>query len=174
MSVLGFRARNHPQQATRDDVDDRATLPEIFDPIADRFGGFTVDAAAAAHNTKCERFWTKKQNGLTQDWAPERVWCNPPYSNIRPWVVKAHESPNLTVMLLPNNRCEQGWWQDLVEPWRDNGTRLTAEFMKGRPRFLQHGQTKTQPNDRPPFGLVLLVFAAADPLRIDEPGRLFP
>lgn len=59
MSILGFRARNHPQQVfTRgqlDDVDDRAVHPSHFLGFCERFGDFTLDVAAAAHNTKCER-----------------------------------------------------------------------------------------------------------------------
>jgi len=56
MSVVGYKARNHPQQVAgrgaRPDVDDRATPPEVFGPLQERFG-FTiaddeVDAAAFA------------------------------------------------------------------------------------------------------------------------------
>ena len=47
-------------------------------------GPFTVDVAAAPHNTKCERFYTAEQDGLAQSWAGETVWCNPPYSSILP------------------------------------------------------------------------------------------
>lgn len=172
MSVLGFKSRNHPQQRIRDDVDDRATIAEVFDPISDRFGGFTVDAAAAAHNTKCDRFWSIDDDGLAHDWSGEKVWCNPPYSNIRPWVAKALRSPNLTVLLLPNNRCEQGWWQDLIEPHRDNGGRVTVEFMRGRPRFLTKGQKAVKPDERPPFGLVLVVVAPGAPIEL--PGEPRP
>jgi hypothetical protein len=125
MALTGFRAANHPQQTARRgptvEVDDRATHPTIFDPLHERFG-FTIDVAAAAHNTKCDRYYDRTTDGLAQSWAGEMVWCNPPYSSIEPWVRKAWDewaTAKGIVMLLPANRTEQAWWQDLVEPHRD-------------------------------------------------------
>jgi phage N-6-adenine-methyltransferase len=162
MALTGFRAANHPQQVgrrgARPEVDDRATAPEVFDPLMARFG-FTVDAAAVARNAKCRRFWTPEDDGLAQSWAGERVWCNPPYSSIEPWVRKAWgEDAELVVLLLPANRCEQGWWQRHIEPWRDRGHRLRTEFLPGRPRFIAHDQDRVLPNQRPPFGCVLAIW----------------
>ena len=164
MSLVGFRAQNHPQQMTRPDVDDRALPQADFAELQARFD-FTVDAAAAAHNAKLPRYFTAEQNGLLQPWAGERVYCNPPYSDIRPWVAKAWREPraDLVVMLLPANRTEQAWWQDFVEPFRDRiGSRLRVEFMNGRRRFLKPGQTFIAANERPPFGVCLLIWSWPD------------
>lgn len=94
MSLVGFKAKNHPQQTSllgaKDEIDDRATTIESFAPWNDRFH-FTIDVAAAAHNTKCARYYNIAENGLSRSWAGERVWCNPPYSNIEPWAVKANQ-----------------------------------------------------------------------------------
>ncbi len=167
MSLVKFHARNHRQQTMlggpNHAVDDRATTPEVFDPLHARFG-FTIDVSAAAHNTKCERFYSIEEDGLQQSWAGETVWCNPPYSNIGPWVAKAwEESDNATiVMLLPANRTEQLWWQDMVEPFRDrDDSVLRVEFLKGRLRFIARGKTEVGPNERPPFGCCLLIFLEA-------------
>jgi hypothetical protein len=66
-------------------------------------------------------------------------------------------------MLLPANRTEQSWWQELVEPHRDRlGTGLTVEFIRGRLRFLRPGSTRPMPNERPPFGVCLLIWERAD------------
>jgi hypothetical protein len=86
-------------------------------------------------------------------WGGERVWCNPPYSVLEPWVSKAwravnEESAELVVMLVPANRTEQGWWQRLVEPYRDRGGALTTAFLPDRLRF---GRAIPVKNDRPPF-----------------------
>lgn len=166
MSVVGFKASNHPQQTAKrgalDEVDDRGTHPIYFDPWNERFGGFTLDVAAAPHNAKCERFFTREDNGLLQSWAGERVWCNPPYSGLDAWLRKAwQEYPDTRgiVMLLPANRVEQKWWQDHVEPYRDRpGSPLTVEFLPGRMRFIKPGQTDVGPNERPPFGCCLLIW----------------
>lgn len=149
MALSGFQAKNHPQQTSRrwpddvDAVDDRATHPLDFAEFSDRHGPFTLDVAAAVHNTKCDRYFTREQDGTAQDWAGERVWCNPPYSDIAPWIRKAWDCWTSTLgvtMLLPANRTEQSWWQLLVEPYRDRpGSPLTVEFLPGRMRFLKPG-----------------------------------
>jgi phage N-6-adenine-methyltransferase len=166
MTLARFRAQNHPQQLTargaRPEVDDRATTPETFGPLDLRFG-FTIDVCALPHNAKCKRFYGPVEDGLAQSWAGERVWCNPPYSSIEPWVIKAHRETEaeLIAMLLPANRTEQGWWQRHVEPWRDRGGRLRTEFLAGRPRFIAPDALEVKPNERPPFGCVLLVWGPA-------------
>jgi phage N-6-adenine-methyltransferase len=171
VSVVGYRARNHPQQVRSSgpmrEVDDRATTLEDFGPLNVRFG-FTVDAAASAANAKCERFWTVADDGLAQPWAGERVWCNPPYShpNIGRWIRKAWAEGDaaLIVMLLPANRTEQTWWQAAVEPFRDRPDGyLRTEFLPGRMRFIQPGQLVIGANERPPFGCCLLIWDGAHP-----------
>lgn len=172
MYGLGFRARNHPQQirvngGAEDTVDDRGTRPEIYDPLHAEFG-FTLDAAASLLNHKCERYFTREQNGLSLPWTGERVWCNPPFSGLAGWAAKAsHETTvgrcPLVVMLLPNNRCEQVWWQTYIEPFRDRaGSGLSVRFLPGRPRFIVPANVKTPlKGDRPPFGLAIVVFEGA-------------
>lgn len=161
MSLVGFKAQNHGQQVAKrgpkPDVDDRATTWDVFGPLHERFG-FTIDVAAAAHNAKLPRFYTVQDEGLMQDWTGERVWCNPPYSSIEPWVEKAHSGgAELVVMLLPANRTEQGWWQRQVEMQRRRGE-IEVEFLPGRLRFLKPGQIEIKPNERPPFGCCLLIW----------------
>lgn len=163
MSLVRFKGSNHPQQVADrgpdDEIDDRGTTPEFFGPL-NAVHRFTLDVAAAPHNAKTLDFYTRFADGLLQPW-PGRVWCNPPYSNIAAWVEKAWSEwrigrPELIVMLLPANRTEQAWWQELVEPFRDRGEGLTTEFVRGRLRFIKSGATKVGPNERPPFGVVLL------------------
>lgn len=164
MSLVGFKARNHPQQSARDDVDDRAIRVEDFAPLHERFR-FTIDAAASPSNARLERYWTREDDALKQPWTGERVWCNPPYSDIEPWVVKANEEwlTEVTVMLLPANRCEQGWWQREIEPFRrdglsPNGVELRVEFLPGRMRFDRPNAVIGPKGDRPPFGCCLVIW----------------
>jgi phage N-6-adenine-methyltransferase len=166
VTLVGFKAQNHRQQTAKRGanpmVDDRGTDPALFARFDDRFH-FTIDVAASAGNTKCSRFLTIEDDGLAQPWTRERVWCNPPYSNIRPWVEKAWQSmvaAELIVMLLPANRTEQKWWQELVEPHRDNCHGLRVEFLPGRPRFVAPDKPGIGPNERPPFGCCLLIWKA--------------
>lgn len=169
--LLGFKAKNHPQQTAErgalDEVDDRATHPEDFARWDAELGPFDLDAAAAPHNAKCKTYYTRADNGLERPWSGFRVWCNPPYSGLGDWLEKAWAEWPTTrgiVMLLPANRVEQKWWQEWVEPYRDmGGSPLTVRFLPGRLRFIKPGATEIKPNERPPFGCALLVW--------DRPGR---
>jgi phage N-6-adenine-methyltransferase len=169
MALSGFKAKSHPQQhqflCGSTEADDRALPKAVFAELHARFR-FTVDAAASIANAKLPRFWTEHENGLLKSWARERIYCNPPFSDIRPWIEKAWHEPlaELVVMLLPANRTEQGWWQDLVEPRRDRSHAskelgiLRTEFLAGRQRFIKPTKSEVGPNERPPFGCVLLIW----------------
>lgn len=165
--LVGFKAQNHPQQTkyagSRRHVDDRALPASDFAKLHARFN-FTLDAAASDENHKLPRFCTMDRSGLSLPWTGERIYCNPPYSDVRPWIVKAWQETgaSLIVMLLPANRTEQRWWQDLVEPKRDRaGSGLRVEFLPGRLRFLKPGQKDIMPNERPPFGCCLCIWEGA-------------
>jgi phage N-6-adenine-methyltransferase len=165
VSLVGFKARNHRQQVGKrgpnPKVDERQTSPEVFDPLHERFK-FTIDAAALPRNAKLPRYWTPEDDALSRSWRGERVWCNPPYSDIEPWLEKAWRSQaQLVVMLAPANRTEQGWWQRQVEPFRDRGIGLRVEFLPGRLRFIAFDADEIKPNERPPFGCCLLIWGRA-------------
>lgn len=123
--------------------DVRETPRELFDKYNDRFR-FTLDAAATHQNALCDRYftlsgmwqrgengpdglnpwgigqWPLKECGLTGSWRGERVWCNPPFSELDEWVYKAWRSQaDLVCMLCPNDRMDRKWWHALVEPYRD-------------------------------------------------------
>lgn len=172
MTLVGFRAQNHPQQTGKrgplSAVDDRTVHRDDFARWHARFR-FTVDAAASEANARLPRFWTAENDALQQNWRGERVWCNPPYSNLEPWVWKAHDAffagCELIVMLLPANRTEQGWWQREIEPYRDKkpglAPGLQIEFLPGRLRFILPGKSDVEPNQRPPFGCCLAIWGEA-------------
>jgi phage N-6-adenine-methyltransferase len=150
-------------------------LPEVFEPLRARYN-FSLDAAANRENAKCERYFDLEDDGLKQSWSGERVWCNPPYSDLYSWVKKARDEVEtngceIAVLLLPANRCEQKFWQELIEPHRDgrgNGN-IQTEFMAGRPRFgWDESRPKPEKGDRPPFGLVVVEIAPLSPLKVSR------
>lgn len=169
MSLAAFKTQPDPMV----DINDRATPQATFMPLHARFR-FTLDVCASHENTKCARYFTSKQDGLARSWAGESVWCNPPFSDIAPWIAKAwseHGHAAGVVMLIPSTRTEQGWWQKLVEPYRDRpGSPLTVEFLPDRIRFTKPGQKFVGPGERPPFGCCLLIWhrpiPAAVPLQL--------
>lgn len=164
--LAGFKTNNHPQQVkTRgavDEVDQRITPDWLFRDYHARFN-FTIDVAANAANRKLDRHYDLAANGLRQPWAPERVWCNPPYSNVPAWIFKAHQEFErgcpVIVMLLPSNRTEQKWWQQFVEPHRDRAAGfMRTEFLSKRINFGAPGNESATYNSSPPFGLVAVIF----------------
>ncbi len=167
MSLVGFKASNHRQQVGKrgalDKVDDRRTPRELYEALEAEFG-FTLDAAASESNALTEDYYDIVSDGLVGKWHGT-VWCNPPYSDLRPWVQKAtleitrDYGPYVIVMLLPANRTEQAWWQDFIEPERRAG-RVEVRFLRGRLRFdtPDHDYTIQPKGNRPPFGCVLVVW----------------
>ena len=76
---------------------------EVFEPLHAEFG-FSLDVCALPQTAKCHRYYSPENDGLTQPWAPDVCWCNPPFSNPLPWVQHAHseaEKGATVVMLLP-------------------------------------------------------------------------
>lgn len=147
-----------------DEGDQRETPPDLFRALDEEFH-FTIDVAAGERNAKCERFYDREADGLEAIWASERVFCNPPYSDIRPWVKKAWVEchalvrPHVIVMLLPADRTERVWWQELVEPFRDRpGSPLRTRNLPGRPKFWPAGLGGPGPRNQPKFGCVLLIW----------------
>lgn len=114
----------------------------LFDELNKEFGPFTLDPCATAENAKCDKFYTKEQNGLEQSWAGETVFMNPPYGReIAHWVKKAHEEWMIaavtTVALLPA-RTDTRWFHDHI---CKKGPEI--RFLKGRLRF--GGATNSAP-----------------------------
>lgn len=153
------------------DEDERETPPSVYDPLHEEFS-FTLDAASSHVNAKCLRhctaqgFWIggtqmSQQDGLALPWAGDRVWLNPPFSGLQQWVEKAWnaERADVVCMLLPNNRAEQPFWQDLIEPYRDRaGSILTTRNLKRRRPFVHRVDGAPVVGKSPPFGLVVVIW----------------
>ena len=106
------------------------TPQHLFDKLSELVGGFTLDPCATPANAKCERFFTKEDDGLVRSWAGERVLVNPPYGReIVTWVRKAYTESimggALVVCLLPARTDTAAGFFD------DTSSRSTSSF-----RFL--------------------------------------
>lgn len=72
-------------------TDEWYTPQYLFDALNAEFR-FTLDPCSTDENAKCEKHYTKEQDGLKQDWTGETVFCNPPYGrNMVPWLRKCYE-----------------------------------------------------------------------------------
>lgn len=85
--------------------DEWSTPDDIFKKLDAEFK-FNLDPCATKENAKCQRFFTKKNDGLKMSWGGQRVFCNPPYSEISVWVEKAYKESlkdnTVVVMLVPS------------------------------------------------------------------------
>jgi len=147
------------------DKDERYTPPVMIAALHKRWG-FTIDVAATPATPSARligRHWAKADDGLSRPWSGERVWCNPPFSSLAPWIEKAWASSAVVVMLIPANRTEQPFWQEMIEPYRDKGGPLHTEFIAGRTQFgTPESPDGADWNSSPPFGCVLLQWVNAD------------
>ena len=122
--------------------DVRRTPPELVREVADLVGvEFTLDVAASPDNAVCREYYALEEgrDGLKLPWSGH-VWCNPPYSEIGKWVERAWRQSvvcrSITV-LVPANKTEQPWWQELVEPHlRRLSPGFQVFFLPGRRKFL--------------------------------------
>lgn len=184
MSLVGFKAKNHPQQVgTRGvatDKDERYTPRALIEAIHGDWE-FTVDAcgcSSAPASQVIGRWWSINDDGLAQSWDGETVWANVPFSNPWVWIEKAWRSQARVCLMMPANRTEQPGWQSMVEPFRDglDGVLRTMNLpgkyrdvrlpgkrgQRRRPGRIPFG-TQEEPegaewNSSPPFGLVLLMW----------------
>jgi hypothetical protein len=129
---------------------------------------FDLDPAACEESHKAVAYFTVEDNGLEQPWFGW-VFCNPPFSDLESWVKKAwgeiHRCAGIA-MIMPANRAEQGFWQELIEPFRDGRGEpgeptLTTHYLPTRISYGCPGNPEGIGAGSPPFGTVLLVWRPA-------------
>lgn len=111
---------------------DWETPQDLFDELDDEFH-FTLDAASSDLNAKCEKHYTVEDDGLSQSWAGNNVFLNPPYGrNMKDWMRKAYEesqAENTTVVVLVPARTDTAWFHDYVYG------KAELRFLRGRLKF---------------------------------------
>lgn len=146
------------------DTDERYTLDatDFLCRKLARVKQWDLDVAACADAHRASKYFTKADNGLLKSWWG-RVWCNPPWSNIEPWVERAHNEfargrlVKTIGMLLPSTRTDTQWWQKQVEPFRDRANSpLRTFFLPGRIHYGKPGDLLALNQRDPEFGGVFL------------------
>lgn len=125
--------------------DEWPTPQWLFDSL-DREFGFTLDPCTNGENHKCEKFYTRLQNGILCDWGTETVYMNPPYSDIKSWMAKAYGSAQegATVVCLVPSRTDTEWWHRYA--------------MKGEIRFIKGRLTFDGAEHNAPFPSAIVIF----------------
>lgn len=130
--------------------------PQLFFDALNAEHHFDIDVCATANNAKCERYYTKEQDGLSQQWKGV-CWMNPPYGReIGKWMRKAYESSlyGATVVCLVPARTDTAWWHDYA-------MKGEVEFVRGRLKF---GGSKANAS----FPSAIVTFWAARDVEVDD------
>lgn len=130
----------------------------IFNHYNKRFN-FNMDVCASHENTLVEHsYWTKEDDALHQNWGSVN-WCNPPYSDITPWVIKAikeMEQGCLTVMLIPSDTSVK-WFKWAFDYCTE------CHFISGRISFI-NAETGNPVNGNNK-GSVVFIFDPLSPVK---------
>lgn len=130
--------------------DEWATPEEIFNQLDDEFH-FNLDPCASDTNYKCDKYYTAENDGLSQDWGGNRVFCNPPYSEIDKWVEKSYRESrhdNTLVVLLIPSRTDTRYFHNFIYQ------RAEIRFIKGRLKF-------NQSKNNAPFPSMVVIYRGA-------------
>ncbi len=101
----------------------------------------------------------KDIHGLLLDWTGRRLFCNPPWGDIDPWVEKALTSRALIVFVLPA-RTDTGWFHLL----KDSGAEI--RLFRKRVHFLRDG---IGGNKAPTDGTMIAVVRRMDAPEVPKP-----
>ena len=129
------------------------TPQSLFDELDSEFH-FTLDPCATADNAKCQRFYTKEDDGLKQDWANEIIFMNPPYGgHTGKWIEKAwYESRNgATIVCLIVSSTDRSYWHDYIFPYASE-----IRWLRGRVTFGEATSTA-------PFASAIVIFNGHKP-----------
>lgn len=120
----------------------------FFDELNSEFN-FTLDPCADEFNHKCDKWFSKQDDGLEQSWKSETVFCNPPYGrDIKKWIKKASEEAQdntTTVVLLIPARTDTTYFHDYIYG------KAEIRFIRGRLKF---GNNKNSA----PFPSMVVIF----------------
>ena len=130
-----------------------ATSPTLYEAIVARYGPCDLDVCAQERNAKCARWIGPPLDALAERWEADQAWCNPPYSDIGPWLAKARaeiDAGHLTsALFLVPAATTDGWWHKHVP----RAERIT--FLSPRVAFVG----PEGPVGRPNFHVALLQFS---------------
>lgn len=124
--------------------------------ILGQLGTFDLDPCAAEQNPTriCARYFTKNECGLRSIWHG-RVFMNPPFSDVRPWLLK-HSHYGSGISLVPAS-VDSKVWRSSVWP-----RAKAVLLLHGRTRFCNpDGSTTT---GRPLRSIALIAWSEDDAL----------
>jgi len=108
----------------------------IFEAMAVEFNLDVASPPGGINWIPAHHYYTMLDDGLSQDWFG-RVWMNPPFKGITPWVKKFIDHAN-GIALLP---LEKGKYTDLINNAADAHVILPA-YLKFETKFSKHSDIR--------------------------------
>jgi hypothetical protein len=132
---------------------------EYYTPgyIVEALGAFDLDPSAGPM-TYAARNVRLPENGLAIAWE-RRVWLNPPYLDIEPWLQRFAAHGN--GVCLVNNRVETHWYQRLVK------AADSVLLLRGRIKFMR---PDGHPAVSPPTGSTLVAYGRQNAVALQRSG----
>jgi phage N-6-adenine-methyltransferase len=126
-------------EVDRQASDDWLTPPYILEAL----GPFDLDPCASMRQTRqtARHQFTQENNGLKQEWKG-RVWCNPPYRDLEPWLRRMANHGN--GIALTYARTETRAFEQWVWPCAD-----AMLFFFGRIAFFRPGKHEAKAGPGP-------------------------
>lgn len=137
------------------------TPKAVFDYYDKRFN-FGYDLAASKDNSLCDHYYSEENSAFNQDneGFNAAVWCNPPYSNITPWVMLcidvAKWSNQPVAILIPADTSVK-WFKLAYESCTE------CHFISGRLAFINEDTGKPVSGNNK--GSVVFVFDPRSPVK---------
>ena len=137
------------------------TPTDFYNELNSKYN-FTLDPCSSETNHKCEKYYTKEDNGLEKSWEGEIVFCNPPYGryDTGKWVEKCHEeSKHSVIVLLIPARTDTAWFHTHIYGKHE------IQFIKGRLKFELNGEPMKDDKGRlqsAPFPSMLVIMKPED------------
>ncbi|MFK0541788.1 DNA N-6-adenine-methyltransferase [Escherichia coli] len=128
--------------------DDWRTPYRLFRNLHREFG-FSMDGAATKHDTLLPRF---TDDISRQSWVSEKVFCNPPYSDIPSFLAKASEA-DLAVFLIPYRPHTTYWLKHIFTNPLCHEIRILHRAVKYLPPAGHNGLVI-----RSPFPSAIVIF----------------
>jgi len=153
-----------------------STPKPFFNWLDAKFGPFVLDVCAEDWSAKCKKYYTKKEDGLAQNWAKDagdgKFFCNPEFDGPDDWIEKGYTHARYDgasgLYVLPSS-TDVAWFHDFAALG-------DIVLIRGRINFdpppgyePPEGKTKTGNNTG-----TLLVIYSPDTIKIPERTREGP
>jgi phage N-6-adenine-methyltransferase len=129
----------HQRKRSQKSLSDEYETPvHVIHELSKRHGIFpNLDVCSVDGMNKCAKYFSPNDNGLEQSWQGHDVWCNPPHSMTKEFVLKADsewKKHNINIMMIiPANSTTTMYFKQVI-----NNVSIFPIF--GRITFLVDGK----------------------------------